>query len=249
MKKTHLQKVGIAALACSIIVGTVGIPDAMAKRRGNSGLPDGPGNPIAAVNSGLQDLKQAVEDLAKEIADLEKAVADLAPKENLLWINYLDFVPGDTDVVTSYKALSPGPGVSSLAGLIITSTTAGEDSINGGNKVVEKGLQVPPGYKVDGVRICFESSNPTPTGSFISQIRISQFQELPAPPTRLVLLDDGTDLINVGPACVDSASPTGGPIDPSLGSLLLSLRVNFADPLTNPDDKIVIRAIGLYLVP
>ena len=244
MKKTHLQKVGIAALACSIIVGTVGIPDAMAKRRGNSGLPDGPGNPIAAVNSGLQDLKQAVEDLAKKIADLEKAVADLAPKENLLWINYLDLVPGDTDVVTSYNSTNSGVG-GGLSGLIITSTTAGENSVTGGNKVVEKGLQVPPGYKVAGVRVCFESSNPT--GSFISQIRVDQLQE--TPDTRVILLDDGTDLMNVGPVCVDSASPAGGPIDPSLGSLLLSLRVNFADPVTNPNDKIVVRAIGLYLVP
>ena len=147
-------------------------------------------------------------------------------------------------MVTSYNSTNSGVG-GGLSGLIITSTTLGDISLTGGNKVVEKGLQVPPGYKVAGVRVCFESSNPT--GSYIDQIRIDQLQEPPA--TRLVLLDDGTPLTNSGPVCVDSASPTDGPIDPSLGSLLLGLRVNFADPVTNPDDKIVIRAIGLYLVP
>lgn len=238
MKKTSLQKFGIAALACGLIVGSVGIPDAMAKKRGKSGLPDGPGNPIAQTYKELQDLKSTVE-------DLEKTVADLAPKANLQWINYLDLVPGDTDVVTSYNSTNSGVG-GGLSGLIITSTTSGENSVTGGNKVVEKGLQVPPGYKVAGVRVCFESSNPT--GSFISQIRLDQLQDQVVPDTRVILLDDGTDLTNVGPVCVDSASPAGGPIDPSLGSLLLSLRVNF-DATTFLTDKIVIRAIGLHLVP
>jgi len=236
MTKTMLRKFGIAALTCSVLAGSVAVPDALAKKRGKSGLPDGPGNPIAQVYKELQGLKT-------EFEDLKKVVEDLAPQANLLWINHLDLVPGDVDVVTSYNSTNSGVGAG-LAGLIITSTTAGEVSTTGGDKFVEKGLQVPPGYKVNGVRICFESSNPT--GSFISQIRLSQLQDPPA--TRLVLLDDGTDLMNVGPVCVDSASPASGPIDPSLGSLLLSLRVNF-DAVNFAADSIVVRSIGLYLVP
>jgi len=239
MKNNVLRKFGIAALACMVLAGSVAVPEALAKKnkRGKSGLPDGPGNPIAQVYKELQTLKT-------EFEDLKKVVEDLKPTANLLWINHLDLVPGDVDVIASYNSTNSGVGATGLAGLIITSNTPGDLSTSGGNKVVEKGLQVPPGYKVDGVRVCFESSNPT--GSFINQVRLSQLQS--PPDTRLVLLDDNTALTNVGPVCVDSAPPTGGPIDPSLGSLLLSLRVNF-DATTFATDRIVVRSIGLYLVP
>lgn len=152
----------------------------------------------------------------------------------IMWTNHLDFLPGDSSVTTSFNAVSSGVG-GGLSGLIIGSTTTGEDATGGGNKVVEKGLQVPPGFLISGVRVCYELSNPR---SFISQIRLAQVQEPPA--TALVLLDDATDLTNVGPVCVDSEAVS---IDPSVGAVRLSFRVNYGDVT----DRIVLRAVGLNL--
>jgi hypothetical protein len=153
--------------------------------------------------------------------------------ESIMWINHLDFLAGDASVVTSFNAVSSGVG-SGLSGLIIMSTTIG-DTVEGGNKVVEKGLQVPPGFLVTGVRVCYELSN---TRSFIDQIRLSQLQD---PPSKaLVLLDDATHLANSGPVCVDSAPTT---VNPAQGEIRLDLRVNFGDT----SDRIVVRAVGLHL--
>jgi len=160
-----------------------------------------------------------------------------------MWINHLDFLAGNTDVVTSFNATSSGVG-GGLSGLIIQSTTAGEDSVSGGNKVVELGLEVPPGWLLRGVRVCYELSD---ARSFISQIRLAQVQDPPA--TALVHLDDATDLVAPGPVCVDSAQLTGSEIDPSVGSVLLSLRVNFdaAGIIGTGADRIVLRSVGLHL--
>ena len=62
------------------------------------------------------------------------------------------------------------------------------------------------------------------------------------PASASVLLDNGTDLNNPGPVCVNSA-PTS--INLSPGALLLSLRVNFG----STSDKIVVRGLGLILSP
>jgi hypothetical protein len=112
----------------------------------------------------------------------------------------------------------------------------GDTGEGGVNKVVEKGLQVPPGFLITGVRVCYELANPR---SFITQIRLAQVQDPPS--SALVLLDDGTDLTNPGPICVNSAST---PIDPSLGAVRLSLRVNFG----GPGDEIVLRAVALHML-
>src|SRR5437879_8303817 len=104
-----------------------------------------------------------------------------------------------------------------------------------GDKVVEKGLQVPPGFLITGVRVCYELSN---ARSFIDQIRLSQVQDPPG--TALVQLDEATHLVNPGPVCVDSAPTT---VNPELGAVRLDLRVNFGDT----SDKIVVRAVGLDL--
>jgi hypothetical protein len=151
-----------------------------------------------------------------------------------MWINHLDLVPGGLEVDTSYNSTTSGVGTG-LSGLIITSTTIGETFTGGGNKVVEKGLEVPPNYNITGVRVCYETTSAL---SFISQIRLDQLQDPPA--TALVLLDDGTDLTNVGPICVNSAVTS---VNPSQGAVRLSLRVNFG----NIADKIVIRGLGLLL--
>lgn len=152
-----------------------------------------------------------------------------------MWIGPLDFLPGDPSVQTSFNAVSSGVG-GGLSGLIITSTALGSTTAVGGNKVIEKGVQVPPGYNIASVRICYELSNPR---SYISQIRLAQVQN---PPSRaFVLLDDARPFNAVGPVCVDS-QPTN--VDPSQGQVLLSLRVHTADPA----DRIVLRAVGLNLV-
>lgn len=155
---------------------------------------------------------------------------------NIMWIDHLVLLPGDPSVQTSFNAGDSGVG-GGLSGLIIRSTTTGDIGQGGGNKVVETGLEVPPGFKVTGVRVCFEYSN---NRSFIDQIRLAQLQNPPS--TVTVLLDDATRHNEAGPVCVDSKSTS---IDPSKGAVRLSLRVNFGDT----SDKIVIRGVGLHLSP
>jgi hypothetical protein len=153
-----------------------------------------------------------------------------------MWINHLDLVPGDTSVTTSFNATNSGVG-GGLSGLIIQSSTVGDTAAGGGNKVVEKGLQVPPGFLVKGVRICYGLSN---ARSFITQMRLDQVQDPPS--SALVRLDDGTDQTTMRPVCVNS-QPTS--VDPSRGAVRLSFRLQFG----NTSDRIVLLAVGLHLAP
>ena len=154
----------------------------------------------------------------------------------IMWINHLDFLPGDKSVRTSFNGNSSGPGPLSLSGLMITSITNGEEGFRG-KKTVEKGLEVPPGYKIKGVRICYEL---TDSRSFISQITLAQLMNPPA--GTIVKMDDSTHLTSKGPICIDSQQ-TNVDVDPSDGAVRLSLRVNFGD--TN--HKIVVIGVGLRL--
>ena len=158
----------------------------------------------------------------------------IRPEKTIMWVNHFDLLPGDPSVTTTFNAINSGVG-GGLTGLVIQSSTTGENAQGGGNKVVHMGLQVPPGYSIRGVRVCYELSNKR---SFISQIRLAQVQT--PPQSAVVLLDDGTDQTNPGPICVDSAATN---IDPTAGEVLISLRVNFG----NTADKIVVRALGLHL--
>ena len=158
----------------------------------------------------------------------------IRPRKTIMWVNHFDLLPGDPSVTTTFNAVNSGVG-GGLTGLVIQSSTTGENAQGGGNKVVHMGLQVPPGYAIRGVRVCYELTNKR---SFISQIRLAQIQS--PPQSALVMLDDGTDQTNPGPICVDSAATN---VDPSLGEVLLSLRVNFG----NTSDKICVRAVGLHL--
>jgi len=154
-------------------------------------------------------------------------------ESQVLWVNHFDLLPGDPSVVTiSANSTTSGVG-SGLTGLVIRSSTLGDRDSFGGNKVVQMALDLPRLTTIKGVRVCYQLSS---SSSFITQIRLSQVQNPPS--TALVLLDDGTDLTNPGPVCVDS-QPTL--IKSQNGSVLLSLRVNFK----NIKDKIVIRALGL----
>jgi hypothetical protein len=231
MRNAVARALAIAAALVVLVVASQGA--VLAQGRGQSGLPAGPGNPFAS-------LQQQIDALSARLATLEGGSGS---QSTVMWINHLDFLAGDTDVVTSFNATSSGVG-GGLSGLIIQSTTAGENSVSGGNKVVELGLEVPPGWLLRGVRVCYELSD---ARSFISQIRLAQVQDPPA--IALVFLDDGMDLIDPGPVCVDSAQLTGSEIDPSVGSVLLSLRVNFdaAGILGAGSDRIVLRGVGLHL--
>ena len=152
----------------------------------------------------------------------------------VMWVNPLDLLPGDASVTTTFDAVSSGVG-GGLAGLVVHSSTTGEDAQSGGNKVVWMGLEIPPGWHITGVRVCYELSH---RRSYISQIRLDQLQDPPA--TAIVLLDDGTNLTDAGPICVDSQSTD---IDPAAGAVFLSFRVKFGDVA----DLIVIRGVGLHL--
>ena len=153
-----------------------------------------------------------------------------------MWINHLDFLAGDEDVILSFNSTKSGVG-NGLSGLIIGSTTLGDFSMEVGAKVVEKGVQVPPGFLIKGVRVCYELSN---ARSFITQIRLAQLQDPPI--STVVMLDDGADLTDIGPVCVDSI-PTS--IDPSQGAVRLDFRLNYGDT----SDKIVLLGVGLNLEP
>ncbi len=163
--------------------------------------------------------------------------ADPGRSPQIMWVNHLSLLPGDSTVVnTSFNSTSSGVG-SGLTGLVTQSSTVGEIDSFGGNKVVHMALDLPKQTKIKGVRVCYELSNPR---SFISQIRLAQVQDPPS--SAVVFLDDGTDLTDPGPVCVNSEIVKPA-IKSKFGSVLLSLRLNFGDIA----DKIVIRAVGLLV--
>jgi hypothetical protein len=152
----------------------------------------------------------------------------------IAWVNHFALLPGGAEVTTTFNSTSSGIG-GGLTGLVIHSSTTGETFADGGNKVVHMALDLPKNTIITGVRVCYELTDPD---THISQIRLAQVQDPPA--SALVLLDDGTDLVDVGPVCVDSA---GTFIKAADGAVLLSLRVAFADVA----DAIVVRALGLHV--
>jgi len=154
----------------------------------------------------------------------------------VMWIDHFSLLPGDSSVQTSFNAVSSGVGAG-LTGLVIQSTTTGQDAPGGGDKVVQTAVEVPPGLNITGVRVCYEL---TSSNSFISAIQLAQVQN---PPSQAQInLDDPTDLTSVGPVCVNSATTALAPQD---GAVLLRFRVNFGATT----DKIVIRGVGLQLAP
>ncbi|OGQ78726.1 MAG: hypothetical protein A3F90_06165 [Deltaproteobacteria bacterium RIFCSPLOWO2_12_FULL_60_19] len=164
------------------------------------------------------------------------AIKNFLSAPALMWIEHLDFLSGDATVVTtSFNATSSGVGTG-LAGLIITSSTTGDVDSQGGNKVIEKAIQVPPRFTITGVRVCYEWS--AGSTSNITQIRLAQVQDPPS--TAIVQLDDPTVQPNTDPVCVDSTATS---VDPSLGALLLSFRLDFG----SITDTLVLRSVALHL--
>ena len=166
---------------------------------------------------------------------IETVTAKRPGREEILWLNHYDLLPGDPTVVqVTRQSTSSGVG-GGLTAAVVQSTTTGEIDSKGGNKVVHMAVAVPPGHIVAGVRLGYEL---TSRESHVSQIRLAQVQD--PPKVAAVLLDDGTDHVDMGPIYVDSSATR---IDPSAGPLLLSLRVKFA----STNDRIAIRGVGLRL--
>lgn len=232
IKQLRLVALG-AALAFTLAWGA---QPALAKQRGNSGLPPGPGNPIAAVQSEVVKLQGDISDLDKRI----DAIEALLNAPATVWINYLGFLSGDTTVLTTtYRSANSGVG-GGLGGLVVQSSTVGAVDSFGGDKFISTGLQVPPNFSIAGVRVCYEWS--AGATSHITQIRLAQLQSPPS--TALVKLDDGTIQPSIAPVCVDSTTLTT-PIDPTDGAVTLDLRINTG----NIADKMVLRGVALHLVP
>jgi hypothetical protein len=153
--------------------------------------------------------------------------------DTTMWINHFALLPHDESVQTSVRDMS----------LVITSSTTGGVGPTG-NKCVYMGLQIPPGFLLSRVRVCYALSN---SRSFIRQIRIAQVADPPVSAT--VILDDPRQLTNPGPVCVNGKRTE---IDPSLGALLLYIYVQFGDNPDNLDelrDEIRINALGLQVRP
>jgi hypothetical protein len=146
------------------------------------------------------------------------------------WINHLDFLPGSSDVVAEYNS-AIGLG----GGLVITSTATTDTAIAS----VVQGLQVPAGYLVNGVRVCYAVIGE----NYIDEVSISQLQDPPYG-TDIVLFDT-TSLNSTDPVCVNTFLTVDGPIDPSMGALTLRFGVNFVDTA----ESVVIYGVGLLTVP
>ena len=146
------------------------------------------------------------------------------------WINHLDFLPGE-NVDTKFNTVSVRGG-----GLEITPAATAVNSF------VQQGVQVPAGYLVNGVRVCYAQTGTG--GSHIDRVILLQLQD---PPTDVdAVLDDeitfnGTD---PGPVCINTA-PQRVPVDPSLGALSLRFELDFVDEA----DSVVILGVGLLTVP
>ena len=103
--------------------------------------------------------------LGEEVVEKQKPVKK--PISMIMWVNHLSLLPGDPSVNISYNAINSGAG-GGLTGLVIEYTTTGDEAQGGGNKVVQKALDIPPGFRITGVRVGYENSN---VRSFITQVR------------------------------------------------------------------------------
>jgi hypothetical protein len=160
--------------------------------------------------------------LQRQIDALDARVDALESLAGLMWINTLDVRAG-----TSTLALDPaGPG------LLVTGVA---------DDVLQVGLQVPLGFVIAEVKVCYVAGA---SGAFINGVSLSQYAVPPTvPPTVL-----NAPFVPPGPpaagtlTCID-ATPAG-PVDPSSGPVYLSLSIDFPAA-----DAIAIRGIGLQLEP
>jgi len=131
--------------------------------------------------------------------------------------------------MTGQSQLSFEPG-SPLSALRISSDEAGD------LQWAYLGLSLPGGTLIDSVSVCWER---LVDGVFISQVRLVRMS---TPDASLVVVDDGTDLTDPGPAC--HASAAAEPYEVT-SSIALALRLNFTDAA----GVIEIGGIGIHTTP
>ena len=172
----------------------------------------------------LNSVNASVNALNVRVANFEAA----ASKAHLLWISHLDARPREAHGLTT----SNGTPIGATSGFVIRPTTTGVD------RVLEQGLQVPPGFAIKRIAICYQASN---LASFISHIKLTQ---LTGPDSFSEVFNDPGDKTSTSATCVDSMEAPAL-VDPNQGPVRLNLGVTF----TSTADLIMIRAIGLYLEP
>ncbi len=207
--------------ACAVLVAGAAFP-ASAAPKGKPGVtPPGvpPGQPFQA-------LQKQIDALAGRVKALEAA----APKAGVMWIDPLSLsLPGTSLGTTSLDPVATG----AQQGLAITGAAVGTD-------VVQVGLQVPLGFAVTGVTVCYLSGA---NGSSVNNAQLVQFAVPPALPPAVPLTQalaaPGTNVTS----CVETTTAVS--VDPSAGGpVYLSLGLNFT-----AIETIVIRGVGLQLEP
>jgi hypothetical protein len=180
---------------------------------------------IDAIKNDLKDMSSDIDSLTAHVEALEGA----ALQPHLLWINHLGF---SVDPATRLSASFAGTPLGGFGGLLIRAVFPVAD------QTLAAGLQLPPGYNVTRVRLCYQLSS---AASFITHIKILQ---LATAGSGIEVLTDLADQTSLNPVCVDS-TPAAAPISTANGPLRLDLGLTMG----NPEDLIVIRAVGLYLEP
>jgi len=151
------------------------------------------------------------------------------PREStIMWINHLDlaFNNGTIPLFSAFGGGFPN-------GLLIQML---------GDTTAETGLEVPPGFLIAGVRVCYgpHPNTDLPEG-IINSIRLVQLND--PPNSASVLMNDQT-VQPPGPICVDSI-PTS--VDPRRGAVRLDLGMQLpVDGRGQP--HLVIYALGLHLM-
>lgn len=161
-------------------------------------------------------------------------------KSGIMWINHFGMVSGNaSELRTTANSTTSGIG-SGLTGLVVQpgpQAIPGDKFSDGGNKVLQTALVLPKNTQISRVRVCYEN---TSSFSYITEVGLIQVEDPPS--TGVVKLDDKTNLTSTAPICVNTSAARPA-IKSKSGPVLLVIRFNMA----NPDDKIVIRGLGLIV--
>jgi hypothetical protein len=212
-----------ALVVGSALVAGAAVPAAFGAKPPKGDKPVPPGQPFQA-------LQKQIDALGVRVDALEAA----GPQEGLLWINPLALqtplsggLPGIA--TASFETI----GAAGSAGLVLTATGAG-------NAVVQAGVQVPLGFVITGVRVCYV---PGPTLSFVSGAQLFQFAVPPVVPPAQPLNDLLPAPVSTAALCVDSGTVVS--VDPSAGGpVYVSLPLTFTAA-----EAVIIRGVGLHLSP
>lgn len=73
--RAQLRRMMIPTMLCAFVAAVTLSPAALAQSRGDSGLPSGPGNPVAQLQEQIDALTQQMTTLAQQLAELETSQA------------------------------------------------------------------------------------------------------------------------------------------------------------------------------